>query len=141
MNSNLLLLLIVWNLFDSKSRENQFLLGIDWLERAIWKKVKNNARDRGYYDKIDKAKIEEEKWIKLHIPKRWKKNKEEILEEKKPIFRKYQRYRSGWEWKISLLKRKYWLSRLRVRRDFSIKNSTWWAIVVENMRILVNNAY
>ena len=126
-----------WNPKDSKILRQE----LEWLEKAIWKKVKNNSRDRWYYDKTDKAAIEEEMWIKLHIPKVWKKNEEEIALEKKAIFKKYQRFRAGWEWKISLLKRKYWLRRLRVRGDNSVKNITWWAIVSENMRILVKNAY
>lgn len=127
--------LLNWNPNDTTILKDE----LEWLEKAMGKKVKNNARDRWYYDKTNKATLEEEMGIKLHIPKRWKKNKEETEEEKKPIFKKYQRFRAGWEWKISLLKRKYWLRRLRVRGDDSVKNSIWWAIVSENIRILVNN--
>jgi hypothetical protein len=130
-----------WDVLDWNPNDATILKKeLEWLEKAIGKKVKNHARDRWYYDKTTKATIEEEMKIKLYIPKRWKKTKEETEEEKKPLFKKYQRYRAGWEWKISIIKRKYWLRKLRVRGDNSVKNSIWWAILSENLGILVKNA-
>lgn len=114
---------------------------IEWVEKALWKKVKNHARDRWYYNQMEKKVLEEEKNRKLHIPKRWKKNQEDKEIEKKALFKKHQRFRAGWEWKISTMKRRYWLGKLRVRGDNSVKNSIWWAVVSENIRILVKYGY
>ncbi len=109
---------------------------IEWLKDVIWKVPKNNAYDRWYYDKNEITEIEEEYWIKLHIPKRGKKTKEDEILQNNSIYKKYVKWRSWWEWKISILKRRAWIRHLRVRWDNSVKINVWWKIVSDNLRII-----
>ena len=103
----------------------------------MWKILKNNAFDIWYWDKINIEKFEEEEKVNLHIPKRGKKNQADIKRESTWAFKSYQKFRSWWEWRISELKRGYWLRKLRIRWTKSTRINIWWWILTSNLKRLV----
>ena len=104
--------------------------------KAIGKIPKNNSFDRWYWDKQNMEKFEKEENVKLHIPKRGKKSQSDKKRESTWAFKHYQKFRSWWEWRISLLKRRAWLRKLRVRWAQSTQIKIWWAIFTDNLRIV-----
>ena len=104
--------------------------------KAIGKIPKNNAFDRWYWDKHNIEKFEKEKSVMLHIPKRWKKSQADKKRESTWAFKQYQKFRSWWEWRISVLKRRAWLRKLRVRWSRSTQIKISWAILTDNLKIV-----
>ena len=120
-----------WNPNDVKILEDT----IEDMKNNIWKVPKNNSYDRWFYDKSEKTRLENKYKVELHIPKRWKKSEEEKVKEKTWKFKTYQKFRAWWEWRISLLKRRSWLKKVRVRWK-SVEIKVWWWILTDNMKII-----
>lgn len=85
--------------------------GVMGHRRLFRKRLKAVATDRGFYSKAN------EKWLhkggveQVSIPARGKASKERLTEQKKPWFRRLQRFRAGSEGRISYLKRAFGLDR------------------------------
>ena len=79
--------------------------------RLFRKRLKAVATDRGFYSKAN------EKWLHkggvepVSIPAIGKASKQRLTEQKKPWFRRLQRFRAGSEGRISYLKRAFGLDR------------------------------
>lgn len=126
-----------WEVYEWNPNDTTLLdISLKECKKSIWKIPKNNAFDRWYWDKQEKERIEQENNIHLHIPKHWRKSEADKQRESTSVFKKYQRFRSWWEGRISLLKRRGGLRRLRVRWAKSTKNKIWWWILTDNMRIV-----
>lgn len=96
-------------------------------------KPKEVAADRGYYSadnvlKLGKAGIE-----KIGIPKRGRLSKAEKTHQRKKWFRQLQRFRCGIEASISMLKRKFGLSRVLATGSAGTAIWTGWAIFAYNL--------
>lgn len=125
-----------WEMYDKNPSDVTLIEeSIRWCEYMIWKKPKKNVFDRWYWDKERIKKIEKEDNIRLYIPKRWKKNKEEEKWERSRDFVVQKKYRAWSEWKISVLKRR-WIWKLRVRWKESTRNIVWWIIFTNNLRYI-----
>ena len=120
-----------WNPNDSTLLEET----IRDVTEVLWKTPKNNAFDRWNRDKKVKERIEKEYNTTLHIPKRWKKTEENKKREWTWRFKHHQKFRAWWEWRISLLKRRAGLRKLRVRWN-SVETNIWWAIFTDNLKIV-----
>jgi len=72
------------------------------------------AADRGFYSKVNEARIKESGVKQVSIPIRGKASRKRRLEQKQSWFRRLQRFRAGSEGRISLLKRKSRLRRSRL---------------------------
>ena len=120
-----------WNPNDSTLLRDT----LEDIKKSTWKNPKNNSFDRWYRNNKEIEILEKEYNVKLHIPKQWKKSKADIKREKTWVFKTHQRFRSWWEWKISILKRRAWLRKLRVRWK-SVETKIWWWIFSDNMKII-----
>ena len=69
------------------------------------------AGDRGFSSKANEELCVKEGVKRISLPKKGKLSKKQKAKEKQPAFRRLQRFRAGIEARISLLKRKYGLSR------------------------------
>jgi IS5 family transposase len=106
-----------WQINNKTSDPLYFPQAIKEHQRLFGKVPSEVATDRGYYSakNYQYAKTQGVKHISL--PKRGKLNQEDKQKQKDLHFRKLQRWRSGGEAKISLLKRKYGLTRSFYKKD------------------------
>jgi IS5 family transposase len=70
----------------------------------------------------------------IAIPKRGKKSATRLAEERRPAFRRAQRWRAGGEGTISRLKRKYGLRRSRYREYEAVSTGIGLGIFAHNVR-------
>ena len=92
------------------------------------------ATDRGFGSKNNETKLKELGVARISTPFRGKKSKKRAELEKQLWYKDLQRYRAAGEAKISLLKRKYGLSRSRYRGFAGSKTWVGLGIWVHNLR-------
>ncbi|HZG88298.1 ISNCY family transposase [Paenibacillus sp.] len=92
------------------------------------------ATDRGFASAANEKAAETLGVARISMPTRGKKSKRRTEHEKQHWFQNLQRYRAAGEAKISLLKRKYGLSRSRYRGLAGSKTWVGFGIWVHNLR-------
>ena len=89
--------------------------GVRGHKRLFRKRLRAVATDRGFYSKEDEEWLREGGVKQVSIPVRGKANEERRMEQKRPWFKRLQRFRAGVEARISLLQRKFGLKRSLMR--------------------------
>ncbi|NMP25124.1 ISNCY family transposase [Sulfobacillus harzensis] len=92
------------------------------------------ATDRGYDSARNQQDCQDRDIGTIAIPKRGKKSGARIAAERKPAFRRAQRWRAGGEGTISRLKRKYGLRRSRYRGYDAVATGIGLGIFAHNVR-------
>lgn len=92
------------------------------------------ATDRGFASLVNEKLVEALGVARVSMPTRGKKSKKRTEHEKQLWFQDLQRFRAAGEAKISLLKRKYGLSRSRYRGFVGSKTWVGYGIWVHNLR-------
>jgi len=92
------------------------------------------ATDRGFTSLVCEKMLEAMGVSRVSTPTRGKKSKKRTEHEQQPWFQDLQRFRAAGEAKISLLKRKYGLSRSRYRGFVGSKTWVGFGIWVHNLR-------
>ncbi|NMP25133.1 ISNCY family transposase [Sulfobacillus harzensis] len=92
------------------------------------------ATDRGYDGAANQRDCERRGIKTVAIPKRGKKSAARIVQERRPAFRRAQRWRAGGEATISRLKRKYGLRRSRYRGYEAVATGIGLGIFTHNVR-------
>jgi IS5 family transposase len=85
--------------------------GVRGHKRLFRKRLRAVATDRGFYSRVNEEWLKEGGVKQVSIPVRGKANKERRMEQKRPWFKRLQRFRAGVEARISLLQRKFGLKR------------------------------
>jgi transposase, IS5 family len=91
------------------------------------------AADRGFHAPRRDDELHERGIARVSIPVRGNKTGRRKRTERSAWFRRLQRWRSGGEALISLLKRKYGLRRTRVRGDYSTEVTVGWGCITQNL--------
>jgi len=91
--------------------------GVGGHRRLFHKRLKAVATDRGFYSRKNVEWLQGSQVKQVAIPVRGKTAKERLQEQKRPWFKRLQRFRAGSEARISLLKRKFGLRRSLMRGD------------------------
>jgi IS5 family transposase len=89
--------------------------GVKGHKRLFRKRLKAVAADRGFYSKENEEWLREGGVKQVSIPVRGRANEERRAEQKRPWFKRLQRFRAGVEAMISLLKRRFGLKRSLMR--------------------------
>jgi len=89
--------------------------GVRGHRRLFRKRLKAVATDRGFYSQANEEWLKQSGVRQVSIPVRGKTSKQRRLEQKRPWFRRLQRFRAGSEGRISLLKRVFGLDRSLMR--------------------------
>jgi len=89
--------------------------GVKGHRRLFRKRLKAVATDRGFYSRPNEAWLKEGGVKRVGIPVRGKASRERLIEQKRPWFKRLQRFRAGSEGRISLLKRVFGLDRSLMR--------------------------
>ena len=92
------------------------------------------ATDRGFSSRQNEKALEELGVGRISTPTRGKKTKKRTEHESQAWFKDLQRFRAGGEAKISLLKRRYGLSRSRFRGYVGTKTWVGLGIMAHNLR-------
>lgn len=106
--------------------------GVEDHNRNVGQKAKEVATDRGFYSPGNEEYSTKE-GIKVAMPKIGKKNKERAAYEKKPWFKRLQRFRAGTEAIISNANRRSGLCRPLTRGTKSTSCSISWSILSYNL--------
>jgi IS5 family transposase len=96
------------------------------------------AADRGFYSQENQRQAHTLGVQHVSVPKRGKKSQQRRAYEKQRWFRAGQRFRSGSEGKISVLKRTRGLSRCLNKVDNAFERWIGWAVIASNLITIAN---
>jgi IS5 family transposase len=105
-----------YDVFDRRPSDRDLLLGaVETHERVLGRVPHLATADAGYYSRAQEQAVEDKgvKWVA--VPNRNTKSAERKKKEHSRWFRNAQRWRTGCEGRISVLKRRHGLSRCRYR--------------------------
>jgi IS5 family transposase len=105
-----------YEVFDQRPSDRDLLLGaVETHERVLGRVPHLATADAGYYSRAQEQAVEDKgvKWVA--VPNRNTKSAERKKKEHSRWFRNAQRWRTGCEGRISVLKRRHGLSRCRYR--------------------------
>jgi IS5 family transposase len=105
-----------YDVFDQRPSDRDLLLGaVETHERVLGRVPHLATADAGYYSRAQEQAVEEKgvKWVA--VPNRNMKSAERKKKEHSRWFKKAQRWRTGCEGRISVLKRRHGLTRCRYR--------------------------
>src|SRR5579863_8588347 len=105
-----------YDVFDQRPSDRDLLLGaVETHERVLGRVPQLATADAGYYSRAQEQAVEEKgvKWVA--VPNRNTKSPDRKKKEHSRWFKKAQRWRTGCEGRISVLKRRHGLNRCRYR--------------------------
>ena len=91
------------------------------------------AADAGFYSAKNEASAKAKGVKRVCIPNRSTKSPERQREQKKRWFRNGQKWRTGCEGRISVVKRRHGLSRSRYRGDAGMKRWVGLGVIADNL--------
>src|SRR5467141_2814247 len=129
-----------YDVFDRRPSDRELFIGAVEAHQQILGRVPNLATaDAGYYSQAQERAAEEKgvKWVA--IPNRSTRSAERKKKEKSRWFKKAQRWRTGCEGRISVLKRRHGLNRCRYRGDEGMKRWVGLGVMADAL-INIGNA-
>jgi len=91
------------------------------------------AADAGFYSAKNEAAAKEMGVKRVCVPNRSTKSAERRREQKKPWFRNGQKWRTGCEGRISVIKRRHGLDRSRYKGDAGMKRWVGFGVIADNL--------
>jgi len=91
------------------------------------------AGDASFYSGTNERELAEMGVKQISVPNRSTKSPERRRQQKKRSFRKGQRWRTGSEGRISVLKRRHGLNRCRYRGDTGMQRWVGWGVIADNL--------
>ena len=93
---------------------------------------KDVAADPGFFSAANEAKAEELGARRVSIPRHGTTSQARKERQKKPWFKELQRWRTGCEGRISVLKRRHGLNRSRYKGPNGIQRWVGWGVIADN---------
>lgn len=94
---------------------------------------KDVAADPGFFSAANETKAEELGARRVSIPSHATKSQARKQRQKKPWFKELQKWRTGCEGRISVLKRRHGLNRSRYKGPGGIKRWVGWGVIADNV--------
>jgi IS5 family transposase len=129
-----------YDVFDQRPSDRDLLLGsVESHERVLGRLPYLATADAGYYSRAQEQAVEDKgvKWVA--VPNRNTKSAERKKKEHSRWFRNAQRWRTGCEGRISVLKRRHGLSRCRYRGIEGMKRWVGLGVMADTL-IGIGNA-
>jgi IS5 family transposase len=129
-----------YDVFDQRPSDRDLLLGaVQTHERVLGRVPDLATADAGYYSRAQERAVEEKgvKWVA--VPNRNTKSDERKKKEHSRWFKKAQRWRTGCEGRISVLKRRHGLTRCRYRGPEGMKRWVGLGVMADTL-ISMGNA-
>jgi transposase, IS5 family len=123
-----------YDVFDQRPSDRDLLSGaVENHERVLGRVPQLATADAGYYSRVQEQAVEEKgvKWVA--VPNRSTKSAERKKKEHSRWFRNAQRWRTGCEGRISVLKRRHGLSRSRYRGIEGMKRWVGFGVMADTL--------
>jgi IS5 family transposase len=123
-----------YDVFDQRPSDRDLLLGaVENHERVLGRVPNLATADAGYYSRAQEQAVEEKgvKWVA--VPNRNTKSAERKKKEHSRWFKKAQRWRTGCEGRISVLKRRHGLTRCRYRGEQGMKRWVGLGVMADTL--------
>ncbi len=123
-----------YDVFDQRPSDRDLLLGaVETHERVLGRVPRLVTADAGYYSRAQEEAVEEKgvKWVA--VPNRNTKSAERKKKEHSRWFKKAQRWRTGCEGRISVLKRRHGLTRCLYRGIEGIKRWVGLGVIADTL--------
>ena len=123
-----------YDVFDQRPSDHDLLLGaVEAHERVLGRVPRLATADAGYYSQAQEQAVEQKgvKWVA--VPNRNTKSAERKKKEHSRWFKHAQRWRTGCEGRISVLKRRHGLSRCRYRGAEGMKRWVGLGVMADTL--------
>jgi len=127
-------IVIDFEVYDKRPDDRALLVpAIEVHEQQLGQTPRLLATDAGFHSAKNEAAAQEKGVERVCIPNRSTKSAERKREQKKRWFRNGQKWRTGCEGRISVLKRRHGLSRSRYKGDDGIKRWVGLGVIADNL--------
>jgi transposase, IS5 family len=133
-------IVIDFEVYDQRPSDTDLLIpAIATHEAVLGRTPRLVAADTGFYSAKNEAAAKAKGVKRVCIPNRSTKSAARRREQKKPWFRNGQKWRTGCEGRISVIKRRHGLSRCRYRGEAGMKRWVGLGVIADNL-ISMGNA-
>jgi len=123
-----------YDVFDQRPSDRELLLGaVETHERVLGRVPHLATADAGYYSRAQEQAVEEKGVQWVAVPNRNTRSAERKKKEHSRWFRKAQRWRTGCEGRISVLKRRHGLTRCRYRGAEGMKRWVGLGVMADTL--------
>jgi transposase, IS5 family len=127
-------IIIDFEVYDKKPNDSDLLIpSIEAHEKRIGRTPDLVAADAGFYSAKNEARAEEMGVKRISVPNHSTKSAARRQHQKQRWFKKGQKWRTGCEGRISLLKRRHGLNRSRYKEEAGIKRWVGFGIIADNL--------
>jgi IS5 family transposase len=129
-----------YEVYDERPSDTDLLIpSIERHEAALGRTPRLVAADAGFYSAKNETAAKAKGVKRVCVPNRSTKSADKKREQKKRWFREGQKWRTGCEGRISVIKRRHGLSRCRYRGDDGMKRWVGLGVIADNL-ISMGNA-
>jgi IS5 family transposase len=123
-----------YEVYDQRPSDTDLLVpAIETHEAALGRTPRLVAADAGFYSAKNEAAAKAKGVKRVCIPNRSTKSAEKRREQRKRWFRDGQKWRTGCEGRISVIKRRHGLSRCRYRGDAGMRRWVGLGVIADNL--------
>jgi IS5 family transposase len=127
-------IVVDYEVYDRRPSDADLLIGaIQAHEARLGRPPRLVAADAAFYSASNEAAAKAMGVKRLCIPNRSTKSPERKREQKKPWFRQGQRWRTGCEGRISVVKRRHGLNRCRYKGDAGMRRWVGLGVIADNL--------
>jgi IS5 family transposase len=127
-------IVIDFEVYERKPNDSDLLIpAIEAHQERTGRTPEMVAADAGFYSAKNEAKAEQMGVKRVSVPSHSTKSQERKRRQKQPWFKKAQKWRTGCEGRISLLKRRHGLNRSRYKGEAGMKRWVGFGIIADNL--------
>jgi IS5 family transposase len=127
-------IVIAYEVYDQRPSDSDLLLGaIEMHQATLGRAPHLVAADAGFYSAKNEAAAKAKGVKRVCIPNRSTKSPERKREQKKRWFRNGQKWRTGCEGRISVVKRRHGLNRSRYKGDAGMQRWVGLGVIADNL--------
>src|SRR5436190_21690497 len=127
-------IVIDYEVYDQRPSDSDLLIpAIEVHQQMLARTPRLVAADAGFYSAQNEAAAKAKGVKRVCVPNRSTKSAERIREQKKRWFRNGQKWRTGCEGRISVVKRRHGLDRCRYKGSTGMKRWVGLGVVADNL--------
>lgn len=133
-------IITVYEVFDKRPWDSALLVpAVESHQQQFNRVPRLVAADAAFYSKMNEDKLHEMGVRRVAVPNRNTRSQERKRLQRRPWFKQGQRWRTGCEGRISVLKRRHGLTRCRYRGMDGIKRWVGFGVIADNL-VSIGNA-
>src|ERR1700751_5044642 len=123
-----------YEVFDERPADQRLLIpAVETHQRKLGRAPRLIAADAGYYSRANEETAQEMGVAYVSIPNRSTKSEERRKLQKRPWFKNGQKWRTGCEGRISVLKRRHGLARCRYHGEEGMRRWVGLGVIADNL--------